>query len=139
MTAKEYLSQARVLNIEINSYISELENLNKLANSVPGSRFDIERVDGTKSQESPFMKYLIKINHMEEKIRNEVNKLVELKAEISSVISNLENTGYQILLRNRYVSCKTWIEIANEMYCSIDNVYKMHRKALKCVIVPKSL
>jgi len=139
MTAKEYLSQARLLNIEINSYIAELENLNKLSNSVPTSRFDIERVDGTKSFESPFMKYLIRINEMEEKIEKEVARLVELKEEISLVIANVDNTSYQILLRSRYISCKTWDDIAKNMYCSLDNVYKMHRKALKLVVVPKSL
>ena len=139
MTAKEYLSQARLLNIEINSYMDELANLNKLVNSVPGCKFDTERVDGSKSLESPFMKYLIKINEMEQKIKKEVSRLVDLKAEISLVIVNVENTSYQILLRSRYISCKTWDEIAKSMYCSLDNVYKMHRKALQLVRVPKCL
>src|SRR5690554_3289053 len=109
MTAKEYLSKARLLNLEINSYLSELENLNKIIYSVPSIKFDNVRVDGNNNQESTLMKYLIKINEMEEKIKTEVNRLVELKEEISLVIANIDNTGYQILLRNRYICCMNWL------------------------------
>lgn len=138
MTAKEYLNQARLLDMEIKSYLKELENLNTLASGVKGIRYDIERVDGTKSSEAPFIKYLYKIGELEILIEKEVNRLLDLRNEISLVIADIDNTTYQIILRSRYLSCKTWQEIADELFYGIDNIYKLHREALKCVVVPNN-
>lgn len=138
MTAKEYLNQARLLDLEIKSYLKELENLNSLASGVKGIRYDVERVDGTKSCEAPFMKYLVKISALEVLIEAKLNHLLDLRNEISLVIANIDNTTYQIILRSRYLSCKTWQEIADELFYGVDNVYKLHREALKCIEIPNN-
>lgn len=54
---------------------------------------------------------------------------------------NLQNGGstlVQIILELRYLCFKTWEEIAVQMNCSIDNVFKIRKNALKSVVISES-
>ena len=53
--------------------------------------------------------------------------------------NSVENLEYQTLLELRYLCFKTWEQIAVQMGYGIDNIYKMHHKALREVAVPESL
>ncbi len=82
MTAKQYLSQAYRLNERINSDLSELDRLRDLATSLSGVNYDGVRVSKTRSTEAPFEKTICKIIDAERKINAEIDRLVDLKAEI---------------------------------------------------------
>lgn len=86
MTAKQYLSQAYQLNECINSDLSELDKLRDLATSLSGVNYDGIRVSKMRSTEAPFEKTICKIIDAERKINEEVDRLVDLKAEISDAI-----------------------------------------------------
>ena len=64
---------------------------------------------------------------------------MDLKREIVGVIKAVENTDYQTLLEKRYLSYLNWEQIAVDMGFGIDNVFKLHRLALKKVRIPKTL
>lgn len=83
MTAKQYLSQAYRLNERINSDLSELDRLRDLAISLSSVNYDGIRVSSTRSTEAPFEKTICKIIDAEKKINAEIERLVDLKAEIS--------------------------------------------------------
>ena len=74
---------------------------------------------------------------LEDEIRSDLEELVDLKHELITVIKQVDNTECRILLELRYLCFKTWEQIAVEMDCCIDNVYKLHRKALRMVTVPE--
>ena len=40
-------------------------------------------------------------------------------------------------LMYRYICFRSWEEIADKMHCTVSNVFKVHSKALCCVVVPK--
>lgn len=82
---------------------------------------------------------IIKIVDMESEINADIDKLVDLKKEIAGVIHGVSNLEYQTLLELRYLCFKTWEQIAVQMGYGIDNIYKMHHKALREVAVPESL
>lgn len=82
---------------------------------------------------------IIKIVDMESEINVDMDSLVDLKKEIAGVIRGVSNLEYQTLLELRYLCFKTWEQIAVQMGYGIDNVYKMHHKAMREIVVPETL
>lgn len=129
MTAKEYLSQARFLDIRIKSKIQQIESLNDLATSCTAVISDMPRNPnrgGTKMADA-----VMKIIDLQEEIKKDMNELVELKREIMGVIKSVSNIEYQTLLEKRYLCFLSWEKIAVELGYSIQHTYRMHDAALK--------
>lgn len=131
MTAKQYLSQAYRLNERINSDLSELDRLRDLAISLSSVNYDGIRVSSTRGTEAPFEKTICKIIDAEKKINAEIERLVDLKAEISGAISQLANVDEQLLLRFRYINNYGWEKIAVLMSVSMRTVHRIHASALR--------
>ena len=135
MTAREYLNQAYRLDQRINSKLEQLSSLRLLANKATSTLSDVH-VSGTRDVHQ--MEDVIgKITTFEAEIRGDLCELVDLKREIARVIDEVEDVDCRTLLELRYLCFKTWEQIAVEMHYCIDNVYKMHRKALRLVRVPE--
>lgn len=137
MTVKEYLSQAYRLDQRINSKIEQIELLNSLAAKCTATISDMPRNSNCGS--SGIEGIILKIIELQQEINCEIDKLVDLKAEIMKVIRAVQKPEYQILLEMHYLCFKTWEEIAQIMNCSVDNIFKLRRKALKNVVLPESL
>jgi len=137
MTAKEYLNQARLLDRKIKSLQTELGYLNELASGCNTPSIDGVRVQKTADLKAPFIKYIDKIFEMEKKIEGEIEKLMALKEEISSTISEIGNPQLELILRERYVNCRNWETISESMGYSLVYLYKMHKQALTLVKTPK--
>ena len=137
MNAKEYLNQAFRVNQRINSKFDQIESLRALATKCSAVISDMPRNPnrGGSSLEDT----VVRIQEQEEIIKEDINKLLKLKQIIGEMIKGVTNIEYQTLLELRYLSFKTWEEIAVEMGYGIDNIYKMHRSALKSVKLPKTL
>ena len=61
----------------------------------------------------------------------EIERLVDLKAEISGAISQLANVDEQLLLRFRYINNYGWEKIAVLMSVSMRTVHRIHASALR--------
>lgn len=129
MTAKEYLSQARFLDIRIKSKIQQIESLNNLATSCTAVINDMPRNPNRGS--TKMADAVIKIIDLQEEIKKDMNELVELKREIMGVIKSVSNIEYQTLLEKRYLCFLSWEKIAVELGYSIQHTYRMHDAALK--------
>lgn len=129
MTAKEYLSQARFLDMRIKSKIQQIESLNDLATSCTAVISDMPRNpnhSGAKMADA-----VMKIIDLQEEIKKDMNELVELKREIMGIIKSVSNIEYQTLLEKRYLCFISWEKIAVELGYSIQHTYRMHDAALK--------
>lgn len=71
-----------------------------------------------------------KIVDFEADISRNIDKLVDLKRKITDLIRKIPDQNQQALLIGRYVSRKEWIVLAAEMNYCIQNLYKIHGKAL---------
>ena len=129
MTAKEYLGQAYRIDQRINSKMEQIASLNLLARKATTVFSDMPGMEDV----------IIKIVDMEREINADIDRLVDLKKEIVGVIHGVSNLEYQTLLELRYLCFKTWEQIAVQMGYGIDNIYKMHHKALREVTVPETL
>jgi len=138
MTAKQYLMQARYLNELINSHIKELEQLRLILTSVPSIDFSKEKVQGGKLPGDKISNIIAKIVDLEKQIKDEINSFIDLKKEIHDVIEAVKNPNERLILRCRYIEFLTWEQVAERTNYSIRQVYRIHARALKNVIVPKS-
>jgi hypothetical protein len=76
---------------------------------------------------------LVKMMDLESEINADISDLLDLKAEIMSLIKRVANTEYQTLLELRYLCFKRWEEIAVEMAYSSQHMFRLHDQALKSV------
>lgn len=129
MKAKEYLSQAYRLDQRIDAKIEQVMSLRNLAakatstlsDAMPSGTRNIHRMEDI----------IMRIIDLENEINADIDALVALKREIVSTIKSVPNLEYQILLELRYLCFKPWEQIAVEMGYGIDNVFRLHQKALK--------
>ena len=137
MTAKDYLGQAYRLDQRINSKAEQVASLNSLAAKCTAALTGMPRNPNRAT--STMVDAVEKIIDLQAEINCDIDKLVDLKHEIVSVIKAIDDAEYQTLLEKRYLCFMSWEQIAVDMNYSIDNVFKAHRKALSFVAVPETL
>lgn len=137
MTAKEYLHQAYRLDHKINSDIEELQRLREMSCAISSPQLG-ERVQTTRNTDAPFVKYICKIQELEDKINAEIDLFVDLKKEIRAVIEKIENTDEQMVLRYRYIHNMTWEEIGDELNADKSTVRRWYGSALAHVTLPEN-
>ena len=137
MNPKEYLSQARWLDMRINSKLLQVESLHSLATKATSTLSDAPH-SGNRNIHR--MEDIIhKIIALENEIDKEIDRLVDLKRDITECIQSVGPMEYQSLLEKRYLCLMTWEQIAAETGCSVRNIHLMHGEALKKVRIPENL
>lgn len=129
MNVKEYLGQAYRIDQRINSKLEQISSLRNLAikatstlSAIPpsGSR-NVHRMEDV----------IVKIIDMENEINADIDRLVDLKKDVASLIKSVSSPEQQTLLELRYLCFKSWEEIAVEMGYTIQHIYRIRDKALK--------
>ena len=128
MTAKEYLNQARVLDIEIDEKVEELRRLERKSRCV-SSMVISERVSNGNENNSNAI--IDKIIDMQNEINLEIDRLIDLKSEIRDKINQIEIVEYRIVLTKYFINCKTLEKVAEEMNYSRANIFKIYSKAIR--------
>jgi DNA-directed RNA polymerase specialized sigma subunit len=131
MTAKEYLGQAYRLDQRINSKLEQVASLNELATKCTWALTGMPRNPNRRT--STMAEAVAKIIDLQAEINYDIDRLIDLKREMVKLIKSVDNTECQTLLELRYLCFKTWEQIAVDMGYTIDNVYRIHRKALSVV------
>ena len=128
MTAKEYLQQARSLDMLINAKRDELYALRLTATSVSSPVLgDKVKSGGTNNA----MQIVDKIIALQELINSEVDRLVDLKAEIHEKIEKVYNPQLIVVLTDKYINGFTLEQIAERMGVAHKTVYRLHGQALQ--------
>lgn len=127
MTLKEYLSQATALNMLIDT---RLELISELRSRIMTSRSFLSCSDGSVGQ-SAVESITEKICLLEESVTAEIDRYVDIKAEISDFISLLGDYSLRAIMLSRYINGKRWETISEETFISVRNLQYLHSKALK--------
>ena len=138
MTAKNYLDQARRLDLLVDSKLEEIASLRSLATKATATISGSGVPNSTRSLHT-FENIICKILDMESEINADIDRLLDLKREIAQAIQKVEQPDCRIVLEKRYLCFLQWDDIARDMGYSVDNIYILHKKALKMVVVPESL
>ena len=128
MTAKEYMEQARYLDMQINSKIEQIRNLNELATKATTVYSDMPHSPNRNT--SRMEETVVKIIDLEREIDRDIDALVNLKREIMRVVNRIESAEYRTILEMRYLQFKKWEQIALLMSTDFRWVYRMHGRAL---------
>lgn len=134
MDVKHYLSRYHYLELDIKHMQDEIKEYERLANSIPSMNFDAIRVDGTRSLDAPFTKWIHKALEKELQIVDLKKQLQLVKCEIISVIDKLDDTEHKKLLIYRYIDWESWNKIANKMYISLSTLKRWHKIALQSIL-----
>lgn len=106
MTAKEYLSQARLLDARINAKIQQVAALNDLATHATATLTGMPR--NPNRSESRMAEAVVKIVDLQNEINHDIDELVDLKREITRRVKSIPNAEYQLLLEKRYLCFMPW-------------------------------
>lgn len=128
MTAKEYLGQAYRLDQRIDAKIAQVSSLNDLATKCTATLNGMPRNPNRSG--SSMADAVVKIISLQNEINEDIDKLVDLKREMVTLIKRVNDTEYQTLLEKRYLCFMTWEQIAVDMNYSIHHLYKIHNAAL---------
>lgn len=134
MDAKEYLSQAYRIDERINSKLEQVMSLRALLGKATGT------LSGAPKAATPNLHSMedtiCKMVDMENEINDDIDTLVDLKAEIMACIKQVENPEHQTLLELRYLCFKPWEEIADQLGYTQRHMLRMHDLALESMHVP---
>ena len=78
-----------------------------------------------------------KIIDLQNEVAVDMEHLVELKAEIITTIKAVDCIEYQLILEKRYISGKSWPEIAVDLGYKMRHLYKLHDDALEKIKIPE--
>ena len=134
MTAKEYLSQAFHIDQRISSKLSQVMRLREAATSCTATLSDMPRPDSPSRQQ--MADTICKIVDLEREINEDIDRLVDLKAEARRAINTVSDPDQQLILELRYLCYKPWNEIMTELGYSEPTIYRLHGEALKKICVP---
>lgn len=129
MTAKDYLMQAKFLDMRINSKIQQVEALNDLATSASSVLTGMPR--NPNKATSKMADAVAKIVDLQAEINHDIDELVDLKKAISYTIKAVPSPELQTLLEKRYLCFQSWEIIAVDMNYSMQHLFRLHDKALK--------
>jgi len=129
MSTKDYLSQAYRIDQRINSKLAQVMSLRDLLSKATGT------LSGAPKAATPnphsMEDTIAKMVDLENEINEDIDELIDLKAEIMRRIKRVENTEYQTILELRYLCFKRWEEIAVDMGYSLRRLYELHDCALE--------
>ncbi|MCR4719669.1 MAG: hypothetical protein K5768_08595 [Firmicutes bacterium] len=129
MNIKEFLSQARYLDMRIDSKISQVASLNDLATKCTSV---ITGMPSTPSRSKSTMADTVnKIVDLENEIRCDIDNLFKVKEDIMKVVNGVKKLEYRIILERRYLAFQNWENIAVELGYELSWLYKLHGKALQ--------
>lgn len=135
MTAKEFLSQAYMLDQRINSKLAQIISLNDLATKCTSTFSDMPRTPSNGN--SAIENVVAKIVDLQIEINNDIDSLVDLKRDLVRSIKAVENAELRTLLELRYLCFKTWKQIAIDMGYNIRHIYRLHEDAMESWCIPK--
>ena len=131
MRAKEFLSQAYLLDQRIKCKSEQIRRLNELATNCSAT---LTGMPGNPNRGGSAMADAVcEIIDLENEIAADADKLVQTMRGIIEVINKVENAELRILLEQRYLCGATWEKIAIDMDYGLRYVHCLHKKALKAV------
>lgn len=126
MIAKEYLSQYRNKKLEAKRLKDEIKELEALSEYVSprlsaGGIGISDKVGNSAA----------KIADKKRELEHLIDKALELMDEIEACINRVENPRLRYILFERYISCRKWEDIAEELNYTVRQIHRLHGRALQ--------
>lgn len=133
MNAKEYLNGYGQLKKRIEIKKEGLLSLRCLSQSLSsGTGLDIGGIQNHYAHDK-ISAVVAKIIDLENETADDIERLINLREEILSVISGVENPTYANLLEHHYINGLTLEQTSERMNYSFRHINRLHIKALEIV------
>ena len=126
--ALEFLSQARHIDVRINSKLEELASLKALAEKVTAT-YQQDMVDGSRDVHKR-ENIVCKIVDLQNEINADIDRLVDLKISMRQIIESLPDVEGRTVLDLRYIRLLKWQQVAETMGYSLRRVHNFHDRAI---------
>ncbi len=126
--AVEFLSQARHIDVRINSKLEELSSLKALAEKVTAT-YQKDMVDGSRDVHKR-ENIICKIIDLQNEINSDIDQLVDQKIAMRQIIKSLPDMEWRSALDLRYNHFLKWEDIAAAMGYSVRGVQNIHDRAI---------
>lgn len=130
LSAKEYLKQLEVLDMQINEDVMTLSEMKERASCTGGIDYSKPSVQ-TSAAGDRLCKDVVRYTDFDERINREVDQFVDAKNQIIQEIRELREKNYIQVLYKIYVQYKPVKIAAQEMRKSYSHTLDLHKKALK--------
>jgi DNA-directed RNA polymerase specialized sigma24 family protein len=130
MTAKEYLSRLRSIELRLMAEANEIEALSDMATHIT-SAINSDGIHTTGATSDKLGNCVSRLVDLQRDIDSDVLMLEKVRGEIIASLDNVPNDKYRELLRMRYVGHMTFEEIAIAMDMSWRWTVKLHGRALQ--------
>ena len=134
MEVREFLERARNINIQIDSKLEQVSALRQLAIKASSTLSPVPP-SGTPDPHR-LEKTITRMMDMGHEVDEDIDRLVELKADIMKAISRVPDDRERVVLELRYLAFKDWASIADAIGLHIRQVYRLHDEALKHIEIP---
>ena len=118
MNSKQFLEQAIVLQNSIKSLQEEIETYRTLADGAGAIRYDRDGSQTQRSHNAPFETPLVTAADLEREVEKDIQKRWQAFMEIRMVISQVEDSNVQDVLRRRFLALRAPKEIQKELEIS---------------------
>lgn len=133
--AKQYLKQAYRLNELINSNKEEIAELRLLSTGIGAIDYSKDSEKNTQvCGDANFTNIIAKIIELENIINADIERMVNLKIEIRTIINRVQDKDAKLLLKYRYLNFLTWEKICENMSISTRTAYRIHTTGLKNIV-----
>lgn len=112
MTVKEFLQRGKNLNVEAEQLKSAKKRAWDMACGITVST-ESEKVQT--STDNSVEKKMIEYAEFSKMLDIKIAELIEHQKKMLQIINKIDNTSYRTLLIARYINCKTWEQIAEDM------------------------
>jgi len=137
MTNREkvlYLKRYSSVMKKVDRKLAAIDRLRSIQGKV--TRSYEPRVSGGPIHKSRDHDTIDKIIDLQRELIGDIDQAIYLYKETSQVISQLDDHRLQLLLELRYISGKTWNEVAVDLEVCSKTVFNLHSKALSQVVAP---
>ncbi|NBK26591.1 MAG: hypothetical protein EOM68_31845 [Spirochaetia bacterium] len=129
MTTKEYFEQALTLNKRINSKLDHLGTLREMSTKATITLSDMPRSSSPNLYQ--MQDIISKIIDLEHEINRDIDRFVDMKREYMWIINEIRNPVFQLVMEQRYLCCRTWEKISEELGYEMRSLHRLHGEALK--------
>lgn len=130
LSAREYLEQLEMIDMQINQDLERLEEMKENAMSAGGIDYSRDRVQTSRVGDK-LCSDVARYTAFDEQINTEIDRFVDAKEQIIREIRELRNLNYIQVLFKIYVQFKTVKIAAQEMKKSYSHTVCLHNQALK--------
>ncbi len=137
MTVAAYLKQGWQLDQRIGYRLRKLAEMRQNVYSLPGLTFCGDRVQSSLSGDAAFVRALVRMEAMQEAIREELDQLADLRKQMQDVISQTEDEKLMLTLTYRYMEGMSYQQIADLLQVDPSTVKRWHQTALRLITLPE--